>query len=215
MATQFRVLVVDDSNLIRELMRLTLGPMGFTLDFAPTGEQALNQVNQHKYDLIFLDATLPGMDGYKVCKTIKANKTMRQIPIIMLTSRGAANDKVLGAMAGTNAYLVKPIDRVKLVEAIQKLLPGYTRTRHDVLKDSPFNAAASRVAPSTAPRVALSTAPRTVPSIAPRAAPRTVPSTAPRAAPSTAPRAAPSTAPSTASSTVSSTASRAAAFRIR
>ena len=134
MANQFRVLVVDDSNVIRELMRLTLGPMGFDIDFAPTGEQALHQVNEQKYDLIFLDAVLPGMDGYKVCKTIKADKATRHMPIIMLTSRGTSNDKVLGAMAGTNSYLVKPIDRVKLVEAIQKNLPGYRRTRHDVLK---------------------------------------------------------------------------------
>ncbi len=134
MANQFRVLVVDDSNLIRELMRLTLGPMGFDIDFASSGEQALEKVSQQLYDLIFLDAVLPGVDGYKVCKTIKANKATRPIPIIMLTSRGTSNDKVLGAMAGANAYLVKPIDRVKLVEAIQKHLPGYSRTRHDVLK---------------------------------------------------------------------------------
>lgn len=134
MTNQFKVLVVDDSHLIRELMRLTLGQMGFGLAFASSGEQALQQIHQEKYDLIFLDATLPGMDGYKVCKTIKANKAMRHIPIIMLTSRGTSNDKVLGAMAGTNAYLIKPIERVKLVEAIQKLLPSYTRTRHDVWK---------------------------------------------------------------------------------
>ncbi len=137
MAIQLRVLVVDDSNLIRELMRLTLGPMGFEIDFAASGEQALEKVNkqQQKYDLIFLDAMLPGVDGYKVCKTIKADKTTRPIPIIMLTSRSAPNDKVLGAMAGANSYLVKPIDKVKLVEAIQKNLPGYSRTRHDVLKN--------------------------------------------------------------------------------
>lgn len=134
MANQFRVLVVDDSNLIRELMRLTLGPMGFDLDFAASGEQALEKVNQQMYDLIFLDAMLPGVDGYKVCKTIKANKTTRLIPIIMLTSRGTSNDRVLGVMSGANAYLVKPIDKVKLVEAIQKSLPGYSRTRQDVLR---------------------------------------------------------------------------------
>ena len=136
MANQFRVLVVDDSNLIRELMRLTLEPMGFELDFSASGEQALEKVNQQQkmYDLIFLDAMLPGVDGYKVCKTIKANKTTRLIPIIMLTSRGTSNDKVLGVMSGANAYLIKPIDKVKLVEAIQKNLPGYSRTRQDVLR---------------------------------------------------------------------------------
>lgn len=134
MAKQLWVLVVDDSNVIRELMRLTLGQLGFNIDFAPTGEQGLHLVNQHMYDLIFLDAMLPGIDGYKVCKTIKANKNTRKIPIIMLTSRGTSNDKVLGAMAGANAYLVKPIERVKLVEAIQKNLPGYSRTWQDVLK---------------------------------------------------------------------------------
>ncbi len=138
MANQPWVLVVDDSNVIRELMRLTLGQLGFNIDFALTGEQGLQLVSQHLYDLIFLDAMLPGMDGYKVCKTIKANKATRPIPIIMLTSRGTSSDKVLGAMAGANAYLIKPIDRVKLVEAIQKLLPSYSRTRHDVLKGISF-----------------------------------------------------------------------------
>lgn len=134
MVSKLLALVVDDSNVIRELMRLTLSQLGFEIYFSATGEQALLDLAQRKYNVIFLDAMLPGIDGYEICKAVKKNKQYRDTPVIMLTSRSSSKDQIRGAMAGVNSYLIKPIDRIKLVDAIQTHLPEFRRTRDDVIK---------------------------------------------------------------------------------
>lgn len=120
-------LVVDDSTTIRRLMDLTLQPLGIVVEFAERGEEALNLVQRNRYDIVFLDVMLPGIDGYKVCKQIKGERNTRNIPVIMLTSKDSAFDKVRGIMAGTNVYLTKPLDRGQLIEALNKCLPSNWR----------------------------------------------------------------------------------------
>lgn len=117
-----RALVVDDSTTIRRLMDLTLSPLGIDVEFADRGEEALVQVKRNRYDIVFLDIMLPGIDGYRVCKQIKAEKNTRNIPVVMLTSKGTAFDKVRGLMAGTDVYLTKPLDRSQLIQALSKCL---------------------------------------------------------------------------------------------
>lgn len=118
-----RALVVDDSMTLRRLMDLTLRPIGIELDFADNGEAAVAMTRAKLYDIIFLDVLLPGIDGYRVCKTIKGDKRTKDTPVIMLTSMNSAFDKVRGIMAGTNVYLTKPLDRNQLLQAIDKCLP--------------------------------------------------------------------------------------------
>jgi twitching motility two-component system response regulator PilG len=119
-----RALVVDDSTTLQRLIELTLrSSFDVEIDFAESGEQALHHVVQQTYDLVFLDVTLPGMDGYKVCKAIKGDKKTRRTPVIMLTSRDSTFDKVRGTMAGVDVYLTKPLDRAHLLEAVRKCLP--------------------------------------------------------------------------------------------
>lgn len=120
-----RVLVVDDSSTMRRLMDLTLRPLGVEIEFSDRGEDALVLVRQRGYDVVFLDVMLPGMDGYRVCKTIKGDKLTKHTPIIMLTSKDSAFDKVRGIMAGTDVYLTKPFERVALLAAMQKVLPRF------------------------------------------------------------------------------------------
>ncbi len=115
-----KALVVDDSTTVRRLMDLTLSPMNINVEFADNGEDALVLARGKHYDIIFLDVILPGIDGYRVCKTIKADPRLKHVPIIMLTSRDSAFDKVRGIMAGTDVYLTKPLDRVALLKAINK-----------------------------------------------------------------------------------------------
>lgn len=122
-----RALVVDDSTTVRRLMDLTLRPLGVEVEFSDRGEDALVLVRQRGYDIVFLDVMLPGMDGYRVCKTIKADKLTKHTPIIMLTSKDSAFDKVRGIMAGTDVYLTKPIERPALLAAMQKVLPRFQR----------------------------------------------------------------------------------------
>ena len=118
-----RALVVDDSTTLRRLMELILVPLGLQLDFVDNGERALELAKRNNYDIVFLDILLPGIDGYRVCKTIKNDKRTKNVHIVMLTSRNSAIDKVRGMMAGTDVYLTKPVDRVDLLRAIDKCMP--------------------------------------------------------------------------------------------
>lgn len=118
-----KALVVDDSTTVRRLMDLTLTPIGIEVEFADNGEDALALTRRRGYDIIFLDVMLPGIDGYRVCKEIKSDKATKHTPVIMLTSRDSAFDKVRGIMAGTDVYLTKPLDRAALLGAMKKFLP--------------------------------------------------------------------------------------------
>jgi DNA-binding response OmpR family regulator len=123
-AAPIRALIVDDSTTVRRLMELTLAPMGVDLDFTESGEAAIAMTRLKRYDIIFLDIMLPGIDGYRVCKAIKADKRTKHMPVVMLTSKDGAIDKVRGIMAGTNVYLTKPLERHELIHAIDKCLPA-------------------------------------------------------------------------------------------
>lgn len=118
-----KVLVVDDSLPVRKSMEIQLGLYGMDIDFAETGEEALEFTEKNVYDLIFLDLMLPGIDGYKVCKTIKSDKMSKNTPVVMLTGKGSRFDKLRGTMAGASVYLTKPVEQEKLREVIQKFLP--------------------------------------------------------------------------------------------
>ena len=118
-----RVLVVDDSTTLQRLMDLTLRPLGMDVEFAARGDDAITIALNRPYDLIFLDVMLPGADGYQVCKAIKRDPRSKHVPVIMLTSKDSTFDKVKGIMAGTNAYLTKPLDRAKLMAALHQHAP--------------------------------------------------------------------------------------------
>jgi twitching motility two-component system response regulator PilG len=118
-----RALVVDDSTTVRRLMELTLAPAGVDLDFTDNGEDAVALAKHGGYDIIFLDILLPGIDGYRVCKAIRADRATRETPVVMLTSKDSAIDKVRGIMAGSSVYLTKPLDRNELMQAISKCVP--------------------------------------------------------------------------------------------
>ncbi len=120
--TGVKALVVDDSLPVRKSMEIHLGLLGMNIDFAETGEEALELVKKPdaNYDIIFLDVMLPGVDGYKVCKTIKADKLFKNTPVVMLTGKGSKIDKLRGTMAGASVYLTKPVEPEKLTEVIKQ-----------------------------------------------------------------------------------------------
>jgi DNA-binding response OmpR family regulator len=122
-AAPVSALVVDDSTTLRRLMELILVPLGFEIDFVDNGERAVELSRRKKYDIVFLDVLLPGIDGYRVCKTLKGDKRTKATRVVMLTSKGSAIDKVRGMMAGSDVYLTKPVDRIDLIRAIDKCLP--------------------------------------------------------------------------------------------
>ncbi len=122
--SNYTALVVDDSLSVRKFMEDRLDGLGVAVElhFAATGEQALALAEERPYDIIFLDIMLPGIDGYRVCKSLKASTKSRSSPVIMLTSKKSPFDRVKGSMAGCDAYLTKPPDGQRLEAIIRKYL---------------------------------------------------------------------------------------------
>ncbi len=114
-----RALVVDDSLPVRIQMRQALQPLSWHIDFAESGEQALEMMRGHRYDIVFLDVVLPGIDGYETCRKAKLDYA-RETPIIMLTSASSPADQVKGKLAGCNTYLIKPVTPPVLRQLIEQ-----------------------------------------------------------------------------------------------
>lgn len=124
------VLVVDDNASVRMFMKAKLAPFNFEVDFAETGEEAVGLTGTREYTCVFLDVVLPGIDGYQVCKLIKANKhAMKKTAVVMLTSRSSPFDKLRGSLAGCDEYLTKPLDEDRLLEVIAQFLPSSRKKR--------------------------------------------------------------------------------------
>ena len=115
-----RALVVDDSVTVRKQLELELGASNIHVDSAETGETGLDLMGKNYYDIIFLDVMLPGADGYQVCKHIKRNPLLKQIPVVMLTSKSSPFDRVRGSLAGCDTYLTKPVDYQQFKQVLEK-----------------------------------------------------------------------------------------------
>ncbi len=114
-------LVVDDSLPVRIQMSQALKPFTDHVDFAESGEEALELIKTNEYQLIFLDVVLPGMDGYEICKTIRKGKA-KDTPVIMLTSNSSPADKIKGRLAGCDTYLIKPVGETVFKEIVLQYL---------------------------------------------------------------------------------------------
>ncbi|MBM0277540.1 response regulator transcription factor [Micromonospora tarensis] len=114
-----RVLVVEDDASIREVTALGLRRVGFRVDTAVDGRQALAAFRAHPVDLIVLDVMLPGLDGLEVCREIRRTS---QVPILMLTARTDTLDVVVGLECGADDYLRKPFDLPELVARVRAVL---------------------------------------------------------------------------------------------
>lgn len=118
------VLVVDDSATVRGFMRIKLAPFNFDVDYAETGEIAVEKANAKAYTCIFLDVMMPGIDGYEVCKRIKGNPDTKRTAVVMLTSKSSMIDKLRGSWSGCDAYLSKPVSENDLLTTIGRFLPS-------------------------------------------------------------------------------------------
>ena len=144
------VLIVDDNEEVRKIVRMTLerGPRPIHCDEASNGFEALGKVEAHKPHLIILDLMMPGMDGFEVCKRLRAKLSTALIPVIMLTARSDLESKELGFLAGTDDYLTKPFDRPELVARVQRLLArtyGWGQQRPGAVADGAFPAPDERL----------------------------------------------------------------------
>lgn len=116
------VLVVDDEEMTRDLLRLMLKGTGFTIYEAEDGYIALEQVAACKPDIMILDVMMPGLDGLAVCRTLRAQPQTADLPVIMLSAKTTPTAIQEGLDAGADKYLTKPVGFKELLNNIQEVL---------------------------------------------------------------------------------------------
>ncbi|HEY8173580.1 MAG TPA: response regulator transcription factor [Dehalococcoidia bacterium] len=120
MASSGQVIVVDDDESIRELASLYLTKEGFDVTCAADGTSAVEAIRREQPSLVVLDLMLPGMSGFDVCKSVRAENN--NVPIIMLTARDEDVDKIVGLELGADDYLTKPFNPRELVARVKAIL---------------------------------------------------------------------------------------------
>jgi len=116
------ILCVDDEEANLKLLENILAPRGYTVVSASNGEDALQKIKSQAIDLVILDIMMPGMDGFEVCRRIKEDEKLRNIPVIIVTSLSAKQDRIRGIEAGSEDFLSKPFDKTEALTRIKILL---------------------------------------------------------------------------------------------
>lgn len=114
-----RILVIEDESKIADFLRRGLTYEGFTVEVCPDGETGLKAARDNPPDLVILDVMLPGLDGYEVCRRLRA---AGPVPILMLTAKDAIPDRVKGFESGADDYVIKPFAFEELIARVRALL---------------------------------------------------------------------------------------------
>lgn len=117
-----RVLVVDDIPANVKLLEAKLGAEYFDVVTASSGEQALALIDKEMPDIVLLDVMMPGMDGFEVCRRIKANGVTAHLPVVMVTALDQVSDRVQGLEAGADDFLTKPVNDIALFARVRSLV---------------------------------------------------------------------------------------------
>ena len=118
-----RILLIEDHEDNRRIVRDLLTPAGYEVVEAVTGEEGVAMAATHHPDLILMDIQLPGLDGYEATRRIKANPALRHIPIIVVTSYALSGDDVKAFAAGCDAYVTKPFVPRELLAKVREYVP--------------------------------------------------------------------------------------------
>lgn len=127
MEQEERILVVDDEERIRRLLRMYLEKEGYIIDEAEDGDTALKMATENDYTLIVLDVMLPGMDGIEVCSRLRQVKAT---PVILLTAKGEETNRVHGFEAGADDYVVKPFSPREVVYRVKAIIRRSSATAY-------------------------------------------------------------------------------------
>jgi two-component system, cell cycle response regulator DivK len=119
-----RILVVDDHDLNRELVRSILERRGYEVLQAEDGEVGVALAQKARPDVILMDLTMPRKDGFAATRELKAALDTRSIPIVALTALAMRGDEEKAVAAGVDGYLTKPVDRKRLEETVERLMSG-------------------------------------------------------------------------------------------
>ncbi len=117
--TKQKILVVDDEKTISSYLQRKLGKLGYTVYLAEDGEKALELAFSHFPDLVLLDVKLPRLDGYEVCRRLKADERTRSIPVLILSAKAQQAEIQRGFEAGADRYLCKPMSFPDILKQIQ------------------------------------------------------------------------------------------------
>lgn len=126
------VLVVDDEEANRDLLRDPLEARGYRVLEAANGQQALERITAEPPDVILLDLMMPGLDGFEVCRILKSNPQWAIIPVLMVTALSERKERLLGIEAGANDFLNKPVDLQDLILRVKNAI--HTKSLYDQLQ---------------------------------------------------------------------------------
>ena len=117
-----RILLVDDQESVLKLLDAILKVRNYDVMYASNGLDAVEIALSVKPNLILLDIMMPGMDGFKVCQTLKANEPTKDIPVVFLTARGDDADREMGERVGASGFVKKPFRSAELLNIISELI---------------------------------------------------------------------------------------------
>ena len=116
-----RILIVEDEPNIVESLRFILEQAGFFVDIVADGSSALDRLREGDFQAVVLDVMLPGMNGFDVLRSIRADGRTRETPVIVLTAKGQANDRKTAEAIGASAFITKPFSNAEVVERVREL----------------------------------------------------------------------------------------------
>jgi len=117
-----KIMVVDDDEIVARTIERTLRAGGFQVVVVHSGVDALRAARRNSPDLMVLDVLMPGLDGYEVCRQVRADPLLRDLPILFLTAKGKEEDRIVGLQAGEDDYLGKPFNLDELYLRVRAIL---------------------------------------------------------------------------------------------
>ena len=121
-----KILIVDDNPDILQVMQLLLGSRGFEIDVTTHADETFSRIHSFQPGLIFLDVFLGDFDGREICKEIKSNQNLKQLPVILFSANKVKSSSITDCFA--DAFISKPFDIIELVDKVNSLLPPIKST---------------------------------------------------------------------------------------
>ena len=119
-----KILVVDDEEVIRKFLRIQLAKLGYEVKEAADGEQALEKLGKDDFDLLICDILMPNKNGWEVMREVRSNPSMKDIPIIVLTTKNEDSDMFKGYDLGASYYMTKPFTKAQLLYGLKLMFGG-------------------------------------------------------------------------------------------
>ncbi len=117
-----RILIVDDEEVIRKFVRIQLTKLGFDVVEATDGEEAIQRLEEDRFDLLICDILMPKKDGWEVLKAARSNPETKELPIIVLTAKNEDSDMFQGYEFGANYYMTKPFTKAQLLYGLRLMM---------------------------------------------------------------------------------------------